>query len=174
MSAASLIVPLLFVGVVTAGLIKGTDVYDAFAVGAAEGLPVLLRLLPYLACMLVAVRLLNDSGMFVLLTDAIAPFCARLGFDAEIVPLVLVRPFSGSGAMAMLQEIFARTGADSRASFTASILMGSSETIFYELAIYFGAVGVKKTRFAAPVAIAAAVVSLLVSILLTALFQPAA
>ncbi len=170
MTEAGAIVPLLFLGVIIAGLCRGTDVYAAFAEGAADGLPVLLRLLPYLASMLVAVRLLTDSGVFSLLSGALSPLCGAVGLDAEVVPLILIRPFSGSGAMAVLRELFASCGADSRAAFTGSVLMGSSETIFYEVAIYFGAVGVKKTRFAVPVALTAAAASLLVSVLLTRAF----
>lgn len=170
MNWAGLIVPALFLAVIAAGLIKGVDVYAAFAEGAADGLPVLLKLLPYLATMLVAVRLLSDSGLLTMLGKALAPACKAAGLDAEVVPLVLIRPFSGSGAMAMLKELFASTGVDSRASYTGSVLMGSSETIFYELAVYFGAVGVRKTRFAAPVALAAAAVALVTSVWMTRLF----
>ena len=170
MSWASYIVPALFLAVIAVGLIKGVDVYAAFAEGAAEGLPTLLRLLPYLATMLAAVRLLSDSGLLIRLSDALAPLCRAAGLEPEVVPLILIRPFSGSGAMAVLRELFSTAGVDSRASYTGSVLMGSSETIFYELAIYFGAVGVKKTRFAAPVALAAAAVALLVSLWMTRLF----
>lgn len=153
------VIPLLAVGVLVYGLTKKVDVYAAFAEGAAEGLPVLLQILPYLAAMLIAVRLLREGGVFAFLADVLSPLCETVGMDGEVMPLVLIRPFSGSAAMAMLKEIFSAQGPDSRAGMTASILMGSSETIFYEVALLFGAVGAKKTRFAIPVALAAGAVS---------------
>lgn len=158
--------PVMAVAVIVYGLAKGVDVYEAFAAGAAEALPVLLKILPYLAAMLIAVGMLRESGLMDALTSLIAPACARLGMDAALVPLVLIRPFSGSAAMAILNELFVAYGPDSPVGRTASILMGSSETIFYEVALYFGVVGVKKTRFAVPVALAAALVATVLSVAL--------
>lgn len=171
----TLAVPLLFILLILIGLIRRVDVYDAFAEGAAKGLPVLLRILPYLAAMLVAVQLLRDSGVFDFLARLLAPVTVRAGLPGELVPLVLIRPFSGSASMAMLRETFSRFGADSYEGYLASILMGSSETIFYEVALYFGAVGVKKTRFTVPVSLIAMLVATLVSLLLARLlYAPAA
>lgn len=158
--------PALAAFVLIYGLIRRVDVYDAFVQGAADGLPVLLRLLPYLAAMLIAVRTLRDGDVFDLLMRALEPLCARLGVHAELIPLILIRPFSGSAAMAIVTELYETHGVDSEIGYTASVLMGSSETIFYELALYFGAVGVKKTRFTVPVALAAGAVGVLVALLL--------
>lgn len=162
------LVPALAAAVIVYGLVRRIDVYEAFAEGAAEGLPVLLRILPYLAAMLISVRLLRDSGLFTALTAVLGGACRAVGMDAELVPLLLVRPFSGSGAMAVLKEIFAVCGPDSRAGVAASVVMGSSETIFYEIALLFGAVRVRKTRFAAPVALLAGLVSAAVAVRLAA------
>ena len=161
---SSYIIPGLAMALLVYGLIKRVDVYEAFADGAAEGLPVLVKILPYLAAMLVAVRMLRESGLIQDVTSLMSPACGMVGLDPRLVPLILLRPFSGSGSMAILQDLLVQCGPDSRAGMTASILMGSSETIFYEVALYFGVIGVKKTRFAVPVALAAMVVSSLVSI----------
>lgn len=168
MSAA--LVPLLFAAVVVYGLIRRVDVYEAFVEGAAEGLPVLLKILPYLAAMLIAIRTLRDSGLIDRLVRLLSPACAAAGFDAELLPLLLLRPFSGSAAMATLAELFTQHGPDSAIGYTASVLMGSSETIFYEVALYFGAVGIKKTRFSVPVSLAAMAAGVVTSLLLTSFF----
>ena len=163
------IIPVLAAAVLIYGLVRGVDVYEAFAEGAAEGLPVLVKILPYLAAMLVAVRLLTEGGVIERLTALLAPACAAIRLDARLVPLLLLRPFSGSAAMAILTELFARHGPDSPVGLTASVLMGSSETIFYEVALYFGVVGVQKTRFAVPVALLAALAGAVASIAFTGL-----
>ena len=160
------LVPALAVLVILYGLVKGVDVYEAFAQGAAEGLPVLLKILPYLSAMLIAVSMLRESGLIQQLTDLLAPACAALGMDAALLPLILLRPFSGSAAMALVQELLVAYGPDSPVGMTACILMGSSETIFYEVALYFGVIGIKKTRFAVPVALIAGLVAAVVSIVL--------
>ena len=106
--------------------------------------------------------------------DALASFLSPaldlLGVDARLVPLLLVRPFSGSGAIAALSDVFAAYGPDSDVGLTASVLLGSSETIFYTLALYFGSVGVKKTRFTVPVALAAMLTSVVTGLLFSSLF----
>lgn len=170
MNLTSLIVPFLLVALVLYGLIRGVDVYAAFVEGASSALPTLFKLLPYLAAMLVSVELLSESGAFLRISDLLSPLCAKVGLDASLLPLLLVRPFSGSAAMAMVNEICLSFGPDSREAFTAAILTGSSETILYELAVYFGAVNVKKTRFAAPVAFAAMLVSILITLLIVPLY----
>ena len=98
----------------------------------------LLKVLPYLAAMLIAIRTLRDSGLIDRLTELLAPACGAVGMDAELLPLLLLRPFSGSAAMAALADLFESHGPDSGVGYTASVLMGSSETIFYEVALYFG------------------------------------
>ncbi|MEG1524434.1 MAG: spore maturation protein [Clostridia bacterium] len=163
------LIPLLAVAVLIVGLIRRVDVYEAFAEGAAEGLPVLLKILPYLATMLIAVRMLRESGLMDDLVRLLTPACDWLDVDAALLPLIVIRPFSGSGSMALLKELLAQYGPDSRIGLTASVLMGSSETIFYEVALYFGVIGMKRTRFAIPVALVAGAVSVVASILLARL-----
>ena len=159
------IVPALAVLALLFGLLRRVDVYGAFADGAAEALPLLLKILPYLAAMLIAVRMLRESGLLDALTQLLAPLCARMGLDAALLPLLFIRPFSGSAAMAVFKELCTTYGPDAPVARAAAILMGSSETIFYEAALYFGAVGVKKSRFAIPVALAAALFAVVVALL---------
>jgi len=163
---SSALVPMLLGGIMVYGLLRGVDVYEAFAEGAAEALPVLLKILPYLAGMLISLGVLRESGIIDVLSRLIAPLCAVMGLEKELVPLVLLRPFSGSAAMAELNSLLTTYGPDSVIGMRASTLMGSSETIFYEVALYFGAVGVKKTRFAVPVALLAMAVSIFVTLLI--------
>lgn len=170
MSVSAAILPLLFVALVAYALCKRVDVYEAFVEGAAEGLPVLLKILPYLAGMLIAIRTLRDSGLIDRLVSLLSPVSSRIGLDAALLPLLLLRPFSGSAAMASLADIFNQYGADSMIGYTASVLMGSSETIFYEVALYFGAVGVKKTRFAIPVSLAAMAAGVIASVIVCSVF----
>lgn len=162
MSAA--IIPLLSAGVLVYALLKRVDIYEAFVEGAKEGLPVLYRVLPYMAAMLIAIRLFRESGVLDRLTGWLSPVFGRLGMPPELLPLALLRPFSGSAAMAMAADIFERYGADSFIGLAAGVMMGSSETIFYTLALYFGSVGVKKTRYTLPMSLLACAVSVIASI----------
>jgi len=164
------IVPLLFVFVIGYGLYRRVDVYEAFVAGAAEGLPVLIKILPYLAAMLIAIAVLRDSGLIDRLVTLLSPVCSAIGMDAPLLPLILLRPFSGSAAMASLTEIFNQYGADSSIGYTASVLMGSSETIFYEVALYFGAIGIKRTRFAVPVSLISMAVGVVTAIAVSKAF----
>lgn len=160
------ILPVLFASVILYGLLRGVDVYDAFAQGASEAIPTLVRILPYLATMMIAISLVRESGLLDRLTILLRPFCRALGFDSALVPLLLIRPFSGSAAMATFRELCTVYGADSDVANIAAVLMGSSETIFYEVALYYGAAKIRHSGFAVPVALAAMAVSVVMSILL--------
>lgn len=162
MSAA--VVPLLAAAVCVYALIKRVDVYDAFVKGAVEGLPILYRVIPFMAAMLIVIELLHASGLMELLTHALKAPLARIGMPAELLPMALLRPFSGSAAMAIASDIFETQGVDSLLGITASAMMGSSETIFYTLALYFGSVGIQKTRFTLPVALVASAISVIGSV----------
>ncbi len=161
---ASAIVPTFIVLVVIYGLVKRVDVYDAFVEGAKEGLHVAARILPYMAAMFLAIGMISQSGGFDLLTKAIDKPAEAIGVPTEVLPIFLVRPFSGSAAMAVLADLFARVGPDSFTGRLGSTMMGSSETIFYTTALYFGSVKIKKTRWAIPVALCSEVVGFISSI----------
>ena len=137
------------------GALRGVDVFAAMTEGIADGLRVLLRIFPAVAALLCAVYALRASGALDALTGLLAPIFRLLGIPVETAPLVLLRPISGSGALAVAGDIMARYGPDSLAGRTAAVMLGSTETTFYVIAVYFGAAGVKKTRWAIPAALCA-------------------
>lgn len=155
MELSAYIIPAVAVLVLIYGGIKKVDVFSAFCEGAKEGLKTCADILPALVLLLVCIGMFRASGAVDALTMLLRPICNAVGFSEECMPLVLLRPFSGSGAIALYNDIAQNCGADSLAERTAAILLGSSETTFYTIAVYFSAVGVTKTRYAVPAALAA-------------------
>lgn len=151
----SFIVPLLVTALIIYASIKKVDVFGAFCEGAAEGLKTCADILPALVLLLVCIGMFRASGAVEALTAILRPLCDAVGFPSEAMPLVILRPFSGSGAMAVYNDIAAATGAHSFAERVAATLIGSSETTFYTIAVYFSSVKVKKTRYAVPAALSA-------------------
>lgn len=149
------IVPVIVVGILIYAAVKRVDVFSAFCEGASEGLKTCGEILPALVLLIVCIGIFRASGAVEALTRLLTPFCEAVHFPAEAFPLVILRPFSGSGAMAVYNEIAVQCGADSLAERVAATLIGSSETTFYTLAVYFSAVKVKKTRYAAAAALSA-------------------
>ena len=144
-----LLVPGIIAGVSCYGMAKRVDVYDALLQGAAKGLEILLRILPAL------VTLLRASGALELAAELLAPALEWLGIPPETVGLMLVRPISGSAALGVGSELITTYGPDSTIGRTAAVMLGSTETTFYTIAVYFGAAGIKKTRYAVPAALCA-------------------
>lgn len=142
------IVLLFIIGIPLYGAIKRINVFDAFAEGAKQGFHTSLSIFPYLLGMMVAIGMLRASGFFDLLAQWIQPLLSWIGMPADLVPLALIRPFSGSAATGMMAEIIQQQGGDSWISKTAATMMGSTETTFYVIAVYFGAVGIRRTRHA--------------------------
>ena len=155
MSAVSLLPAAFIAFAALYGALRGVDVFAAFADGVRDGLRVLLGIFPSLAALLTAVYMLRASGALDALTGLLSPVLGVLGIPAETAPLMLIRPFSGSGALAVAGELIAAEGPDSPAGRTAAVMPGSTETTFYVIAVYFGAAGVKKTRWAIPAALCA-------------------
>jgi spore maturation protein B len=140
---------LLFVaGIPLYGALKKIDVFAAFINGAKNGFATTMDIVPYLVAMIVAITMLRASGFFELLTHVLSPIFNIIGFPAELLPLALMRPFSGSAATAIMVELIHDNGGNSFIAKTAATLMGSTETTFYVVAVYFGAVGINKTRYA--------------------------
>lgn len=151
----TLTVPLLLAGVGLCGVLTGTDVFSALTDGARDGLKTVMRIFPALVALLTAVSMLRASGALEALTRLCAPVLAWLGIPPETAMLLLVRPISGSGALAAASDIIQTYGADSRIGRTAAVMLGSTETTFYVLAVYFGACGIRHSRWAIPAAIVA-------------------
>jgi spore maturation protein B len=141
-------IPVLLVGIPLAGLIRGVKVYDVFIEGAKEGFDVAVRIIPFLVGILVAIGMFRGSGAMDLLTGALQPLATSTGFPAELVPLAILRSLSGSGSLAFATDLVKTHGPDSLIGRMAATMYGSSETTFYVLAVYFGAVGVRRTRHA--------------------------
>lgn len=148
------------------GLTTGKDAYAAFLRGAERGMRSAAKLLPSLCAMLLMIRLLQASGITDMLTRLLLPATVRIGLPQEVTPLLLLRPLTGSGSIAALEEIFRRCGVDSRAGRMASALMGSSETIFYTLTVYAGAAGVRKVPGAMAASLMGYVAAIAVCLLL--------
>jgi spore maturation protein B len=146
-------IPVLLVGIPLIGMIRKIKVYDVFIEGAKEGFQVAVRIIPFLVGILVAIGMFRASGAMDLLTNAIRPAMAAVGFPAELFPLTILRTLSGSGSLALTTDLVKRYGPDSMIGRMASTMYGSSETTFYVLAVYFGAIGVKRTRHAIPAAL---------------------
>jgi spore maturation protein B len=136
------------VGIPFYGAIKKINVFDAFIVGAKQGFETSISIIPYLIAMMVAVGMLRASGFFELLTHLLEPVMAKIGMPASLLPLALIRPFSGSASTAIMAELIHDQGGDSLVAKMAATMMGSTETTFYVIAVYFGAIGIQKTRHA--------------------------
>ncbi|HPE16773.1 MAG TPA: nucleoside recognition domain-containing protein [Oscillospiraceae bacterium] len=145
------------------GLHKRVDVYGALVRGAEDGIATVIKILPALVGLLTAIYMLRASGALELATGALAPLLERIGIPAETAPLMLVRPMSGSGALAVGVELMKRYGPDSEIGRTAAVMLGASETTFYTIAVYFGGLGIRKTRYAIPAALCADLAGFLAS-----------
>ncbi len=141
--------------IVLRGLMSGSDVYGAFLRGAEKGMKSALSLLPALCAMLLMLSMLQASGLSALLSRALSPLTRLLSLPEEVAPMLFLRPLTGSGSIAALETVFATCGVDSRAGRIASVLMGSSETIFYTMTVYLGAAGVRKLPWVLPVSLTA-------------------
>ncbi len=159
------IVPLLLCFAGLYGACRRVDVYAALTRGAEEGLGVLLRVLPSLVGLLTAVYMFRASGAAEFLGRLLAPLLSAAGIPPECAPLLLVRPVSGSGALAVGSELMERCGVDSPVGRTVAVMLGSSETTFYTVAVYCGAAGITKTRWTIPAALVADGVMFVVSAL---------
>ena len=151
----SYLIPAMLLAVSALALGRGANVYDALLEGGRRGLELVKTILPALVMLLTAVELLRASGAMEALTCFLRPAAAWLGLPPETLPLVLIRPLSGSAALALGAELMAAHGPDSLIGRTAAIMLGSTETTFYTISVYFAAAGVKKTRYAIPAALIA-------------------
>ena len=156
-----LAVPLVLCGVALYGRKSGVDVYGGLVDGAGEGLRVLARIAPVLVCLLTAVYMLRASGVLELLARLLAPGLERIGLPSELLPLMLVRPISGSAALGVGAELIHTYGPDSELGRMAAVMLGSTETTLYTAAVYFGSVGVSRSRYAVPAALCADVAGFL-------------
>lgn len=151
----TMLVPLLLCGVALYGTARRVDVYSALLHGAGEGLETTVRILPALIVLLPVVHMLRASGAMELAAVALTPVMEGVGLSPELLPLMLIRPVSGSAALGVGAELISTYGPDSELGRTAAVMLGSTETTFYTIAVYFGAVGITRTRYAVPAALCA-------------------
>ena len=155
MSLSALVVPVILCFTACFAMRRRVDVYSALTKGAEEGLTVLLHILPSLIGLLTAVYMFRASGAMEFFAALLSPALEKLGIPPETAPLLFIRPISGSGALAVGSEIMETYGADSYIGRVAAVMLGSSETTFYTIAIYYGSAGIVKTRYTIPAALCA-------------------
>ena len=143
-----LAIPALAVFIVVYGAIRKVKVYEVFVEGAKEGFAVAVRIIPYLVAMLVAIGVFRAGGAMEILTAVLAPVTSLIGMPPEALPMAIMRPLSGSGALGVVSDTVQTYGPDSFIGRLVSTMMGSGETTFYVLAVYFGSVGIQRTRYA--------------------------
>lgn len=151
------------------GLIKKTDVFSSFVSGSKEAVMLVFKILPYIVGMVFAVDLFKASGLFSLISSLIGEPLKKVGCPVELVPVMLMRPFSGGASIGLLSGILLEYGADSYIGRVASIYLGSTETLLYTVSLYLGSVGIKKSRFIIPVGILCDVLGMIVSCVLVKL-----
>lgn len=139
-------IPLMITIILVHGYIKGVRLYDTFVDGASEGFKTVIKIMPYLIAVFLAIGIFKESGALDIFSDIFIIPGRLIGIPKEVIPLFILKPISGSGSLAMVKELVSTYGADSLVGRIASTMMGSSETIFYTMAIYFGAIGIKKSR----------------------------
>ena len=144
------IIPMIIIGFPLYGLYKRVPVYEEFVVGAKEGFQVAVNIIPYLVAILFAVAMFRASGAMDFFVEALRPLLTPLGWPPEVLPMVITRPLTGSGSAGIMLDLIGRYGEDSIIVKTAATMFGSTETTFYVIAVYFGAVNIRKTRHAIP------------------------
>ena len=149
------LVPGIIAFVAVFGCARRVDVYDSLVQGAGDGLRVMVRIVPAMIGLLTAVSMLRASGALELAAQALSPLLTALGIPPETMALLLVRPISGSAALGVGAELISAYGPDSMVGRTAAVMLGSTETTFYTIAVYFGAAGIARTRYAVPAALCA-------------------
>lgn len=161
---SNMAVPFVLFCVLIIGIIKKVKVYEVFVDGAKEGFNIAIRIIPYLVAILVAIGMFRASGAMDWFVVLISPLTDLIGMPAETLPAALLRPLSGSGTLGVVTELMTQHGPDSFIGRLASTFFGSTETTFYVLAVYFGSVGIRKTRHAVAAGLVGDVVGILAAV----------
>jgi spore maturation protein B len=162
--ASKFVIPLMLVLIPLYGLIRRVPVYEEFVTGAKEGFHVAVRIIPYLVAILFAIGMFRASGAMQFLVDGLRPVLRPIGVPPEILPMAITRPLSGGGSLAVLADMVKAHGIDSPFVKMAGVMYGACETTFYVIAVYFGAVGIKKTRHAVPAGLIADAAGVLLAV----------
>jgi len=163
---SSYILPAFIGTILISGLIRKTDTYSCFLEGAKDGLMSTVQIAPALIGLLAAIGMMRSSGLMDFIVAILSPITSLFNIPKELLPLMLMRPVSGSGSLAIVSDILHTYGPDSNIGFVAAVMMGSTETTFYAISVYFAAAGIRKTRYTVIAALTADVIGMLVCILL--------
>jgi len=163
---SKLAIPFLLAAVPLYAALRRVKVYEEFVDGAKEGFDVAIRIIPYLVAILVAIGMFRAAGGIDLLSKVLGPVLAAVGFPTDLLPLALMRPLSGSGSLGLFTELVKQFGPDSLIARMAGTIYGSTETTFYVLAVYFGSVGIKRTRYALLAGLTADFVGVVASVII--------
>lgn len=158
-------VPMVVSIIIISGLVKNLPMFDIFIKGAKDGLGASLSIAPSLIGLITAIGMIKASGALDIFTSFIAPLANKIGFPPEVVPLAILRPISGSGTIALLDNLFSEYGPDSNIGNIASIMMGATETTFYTAAVYLGSVGIKNSKYTIPSALIADLTTIILAVI---------
>ncbi|MGB5158590.1 spore maturation protein [Desulfobacterium sp. N47] len=161
---SQLMIPAFIMFAVLYGAFKKVRVYDSFVTGAKEGIQVIIKIFPYLLAIFIAVKAFAASGAFDIIKSALSGPFALFGIPPEVLSVAIIKPLSGSASTAIFTDIVKNTGPDSLASIISAVIIGSAETTFYVLAVYLGAVGIRKTKYLVPVCVIADIAGIIIAI----------
>lgn len=170
MDFSKYIMPLIILFIIVFGVIRRNEVYEPFVAGATDGLKTLAGIVPSIVGILVAVSMFKASGAVEMIAYALSPVLKLIGMPAEIIPLALLRPFSGSGSVSIVSDIIKTQGPDSYAGRIAAVMMGSTETTFYTVALYYGIAKVKNIRHTLHAALLADLCGIIGSVIICRLY----
>ena len=165
-----LILPIIILLILFFALIKRVPIYEEFIEGAKDGFSISIKIIPYLVALIVAISMFRASGALELLASCFAPILNKLSLHADIIPIMFTRSLSGSATLGLFSELATQHGADDFITKLAAVMVGSSETTFYVLTVYFGSVGIKKFRYALLTGIIADIIGIVLAILVARLF----
>lgn len=158
--------PAIIISILTMGLVKKIPIYEVFTEGAKDGFKVAVNIIPYLVAIIVGISMLRASGAIEMLAQSLAFILTKFNIPADVLPLIFVRPLSGSAALGLFSDIATNAGATAYSTKLAAVMVGSSETTFYVLAVYFGSVGISKFRYALAVGLFADILAAVLSIII--------
>ncbi len=164
------ILPLMIIGILISGIIKKVPVYEEFVEGAKDGFKVSVTIIPYLVAIIVGISMFKASGAIDLISQVFGGLMQKLSIPVDIVPIMITRSLSGSATLGLFSDIVTTHGTESYVTKLAAIMVGSSETTFYVLAVYFGSIGIKKYRYALLTGIIADITGIILAILAARLF----
>jgi spore maturation protein B len=167
---SNMIIPFIVILVIVYGYLNKVEVYDVFVEGAKEGVSVVINILPTLIGLMIAVGMLRASGALDILSEALRPIANIIGFPAEAIPLTLMKPISSSAATGLFLDLLKKYGADAFVTRFAAVMLGSTETIFYTISVYFMSVNIKKTRYTLVGGLLATFAGVVASLIMTRLF----